>query len=106
MCSHVEGIEICNLVLSSGFILKIKKTFYIPGFSRNLISVPKLISFGYSFNFLDTSFNLYYKPDIVGNGILCDSLLSLNLQNDATYNAMYAQNGIKRYVVNKDSSIL
>ena len=100
MCSYMQGIGICNLVL------KLEKTCYIPSFSRNLISVSRLVPLGYSFNFSYTSFNLYYKSDIIGNVTLSDGLLSLNLQSDATYNAMHVQTGIKRCVVNEDSSIL
>ena len=88
---HMEAIGTCNLVLSSGFILKLEKTFYIPNFSRNLISASRLVPFGYSFNFSNTSFNLYYKSNLVGNGTLSYSLFSLNLQNDATYNTMHVQ---------------
>ena len=106
MRSHVESIGTCNLVLSSGFSLKLKKTFYIPSFSKNLILVSRLVPLGYSFNFLDTSFNLYYKSGILGNGALPDGLFSLNLQNDATYNAINVQTDIKRCVVSEDSSIL
>jgi len=47
--SPVEVIGTCILTLSSGFILKLEKTFYVPSFSRNLISVSRLIPFGYSF---------------------------------------------------------
>ena len=106
MRSHVETIGTCNLILSGGFILKSEKTFYIPSFSGNLILVSRLLPFGYSFNFLYTSFSLYYKSDLVGNDILSDGLFSLNLQNDATYNTMHVQAGIKRCVMNEDSSIL
>ena len=94
MSSHVEGVGTCRLVLSSGFVLKLEKTFWIPSFSRNLILVSRLVPLGYSFNFTDKSFNLYYKYDIVGNSILSYGLFSLNLQNDATYNAMHVQTGI------------
>ena len=53
---HVEAIGTCILTLSSGFILKLERTFYVPSFSRNLISISRLVPFGYSFNFKDTSF--------------------------------------------------
>ena len=52
MRSHVEAVGTCSLALSSGFILNLEKTFYIPSFSRNLISVSRLVPLGYSFNFL------------------------------------------------------
>ena len=95
MHSHVEAIRTCNLILSSGFILKLEKTFYIPSLSRNLILVSRLVSFGYSYNFSNTSFNLFYKYDIVRIGTLSYGLFSFNLQNDVTYNAMHVQVGIE-----------
>ena len=49
----VEGIGTCSLVLRSGFILCLEKTFYIPRFSRNLIFVSKLVHLGYYFKFSD-----------------------------------------------------
>jgi len=58
------------LTLSSGFILKLERTFYVPSFSRNLIYVSRLVPFGYSFNFKDTSFELFYNFECVGNDIL------------------------------------
>jgi len=32
MRSHVEAVGTCNLVLSSGFVLNLEKTFYVPSF--------------------------------------------------------------------------
>ena len=51
MGSHVEAVGTCSLILSSGFILKLEKTFYVPSFSRNLISISTPVPFGYSFHF-------------------------------------------------------
>ena len=106
MRSHVEAIGTCNLVFSTSFVLKLEKTFYIPNFSRNLISVSRLVPLGYSFTFSDTSLNLFYKSDIVGNGTLSDDLFRINLQNNACYNTMHVHAGIKRCVMNEDSSML
>ena len=33
--SHVESIGTCSLVLDNGYVLDLKRTFYIPSFSRN-----------------------------------------------------------------------
>ena len=106
MRSHVEGVRTCRLVLSSGFVLELEKTFYILSFSRNLISISKLVPLGYSFQFSDKLFNLYYKFDIIENGTSSDGLFSLDLQNDTTHNALHVQTGIKQCVINEDSSIL
>ncbi|KAL5765720.1 hypothetical protein ACOSP7_016337 [Xanthoceras sorbifolium] len=106
MGSHVEAIGTCYLTLSSGFVLKLDKTFYVPSFSRKLISVSRLVPFGYSFNFSKTSFSLFYKSDCVGNDTLSDGLYCINLQNNATYNSIHVQTGSKRCVIDDDSSTL
>lgn len=106
MGSHVEAIGICYLTLNSGFVLELQKTFYVPSFSRNLISVSRLIPFGYSFHFSETSFSLIYKSECVGNGILSDGLYCIFLQNDTAHNSLHVQTGIKRCVVKEDSSTL
>ena len=104
--SHVEAIGTCYLNLDGGFVLELKRTFYVPSFSQNLISVSRLVLFGYSFHFSETSFGLIYKSDCVGNGILSDGLYRIFLQNDTTYNSLHDQTSIKRCVVNEDSSTL
>jgi transposase InsO family protein len=106
MGSHMEAIGTCYLILSSGFVLKLEKTFYVPSFSRNLISVSRLVPFKYSFTFSGSSFSLFYKSDCVGNGTLFDGLYCINLQNNATYDSMHVHTGTKRCVINQDSSKL
>ena len=95
MRSHVEDIGTCSLVLSSGFILNLEKTFYILSFSRSLISVSRVVPLGYSFNFYETSLNLFYKSNLVGNGTLFDGLFFINLQNDTTNNTMHVHTRTK-----------
>jgi hypothetical protein len=75
-------------------------------FSRNLISVSMLVPFGYSFNFSEIYFSLFYKSDCVGNGILSDGLYCINLQNNVIYDSMHVNSGTKRCVINDDSSKL
>ncbi|RVW72857.1 Retrovirus-related Pol polyprotein from transposon TNT 1-94 [Vitis vinifera] len=106
MGSHVEAIGTCYLTLYGGFILELQRTFYVPSFSRNLISVSRLVPFGYSFHFSETSFSLIYKSECVGNGILSDGLYCIFLQNDTTHNSLHVQTSIKRCVVKEDSSTL
>ena len=88
------------------FCFGIARIFYVPSFSRNLISISRLVPFGYSFHFSETSFNLTYKFDCVGNGILPNDLYRIFLQNDNTYNSLYIQTNMKRCVVNEDSFTL
>ena len=102
MGSHVETIGTCYLTLNGSFVLELQKTFYVPSFSQNLISVSRLVPFGYSFHFSETSFSLIYKSDCVGNDILFDSFYCIFLQNDTTHNSLHVQTGIKRCFVNQD----
>ena len=95
MSSHVEAIGTCSLVLSSNFILRLEKTFYVPSFSKNLISVSRLAPLGFQFNFMDSGFTLSYNSETVGFGSLIDGLYSIDLQNDAAYNSMHVIAGQK-----------
>jgi len=71
-----------------------------------LISISRLVPFGYSFNFKDTLFELFYSFECVGNDILSDGLYLLGLQNYVTYSSMHVQTGIKRCNINENSSML
>ncbi|KAL8170304.1 hypothetical protein V2J09_022108 [Rumex salicifolius] len=104
IASHVEAVGTCSLILSSGFNLCLEKTFYVPNFARNLISVSRLVPFGYSFNFSDTGFSIFRKSKVIGSGILSGNLFHLDLQNDTTHNSMHT--GLKRCIMNEDSSML
>ena len=70
MGSHVEAIGTCTLTLSNGFVLVLERTFYVPSFSRNLVSVSRLVSLGFSFTFQDNVFNLFYESNHIGTSIL------------------------------------
>ena len=86
--SHVEVIGACNLKLSSGFVLQLENTFYVPSFSRNLFSISPLVPLGISCNFKDIGFTLLIKSEVIGYGILCDGLYLVQLQNDNAYNSL------------------
>ncbi|KAL0428049.1 UNVERIFIED_CONTAM: Copia protein [Sesamum latifolium] len=106
MGSRVKAIGTCRLAFNSSFVLVLEKTFYIPNFSRNLISVSRLVPYGYSFNFGD-DVTLFYNNHLVGNGTLSNGLYHINLQSDALYTLHISDNaGIKRCVMNEDSFIL
>ena len=112
MHSHVEAIGTCSLVLSSGFILNLVKIFYIPSFSKSLIqfqefdSVSRVVPLGYSFSFYETSFNFFYKSNLIRNGTLSNGFFSINLKNDTTNNIIHVHTSTKRCVMNEDSSML
>ena len=95
MSSHVEAIGTCSLVLSNDFILCLEKPFYVPSFSKNLISVSRLAPLGFSFNFSDCGFSLINKSRVISFCGLLDGLYFIELQNDATYNSMHVIVGLK-----------
>ena len=95
MSSRVEAIGTCSLVLSNGFILELEKTFYVPSFSRNLISISRLVPLGFSFIFSDSGFSLSNKSKVISYGTLSDGLFHIQLQNDITYNSMHVTVGIR-----------
>ena len=106
MGSPVEAIGPCTLTLENGFVLVLERTFYVPSFSRNLISVSRLVPLGFSFTFQDNVFNLFYKSNNIGTGILADGLYRICLQNEATNNSLHVHIGTKRCNINEDSSML
>ena len=106
MGSPVEAIGTCTLTLDNGFVLVLERTFYVPSLSRNLISVSRLVPLGFSFTFQDNVFNLFYKSNNIGTGILADGLYRICLQNEATNNSLHVHIGTKRCNINEDSSML
>ncbi|KAF7839880.1 Retrovirus-related Pol polyprotein from transposon TNT 1-94 [Senna tora] len=108
MGSLVEAIETCKLILNSGFVLILDRTFYVPIFSRNLISISNLVPLGYSFEFSNNMFKLFFKYNIVGNGTMSDGLFRVQLQDNTSYDTMNASSsiGIKRCATNENSSML
>ncbi|KAF7839613.1 Retrovirus-related Pol polyprotein from transposon TNT 1-94 [Senna tora] len=108
MGSLVEAIGTCKLILNSGFVFILDRTFYVPSFSRNLISISKLVPLGYSSEFSNNMFKLFFKSNIVGNGTMSDGVFRVQLQDNTSYDTMHASNsiGIKRCATNENSSML
>ena len=85
LSSHVEAIGTGSLELSSGYVLQLEKTFYVPSFSRNLISVSALIPLGISCNFLGFWFFFinkiisYWKRYLVRWSLYCATAKQLIL---------------------------
>ena len=82
---EVEEIDTLRLLLRSGFYLDLNKTFVIPSFRRNLISISALDRFGYYCLFENEKFSLQ-NSNLVGTGSLSsydnlyflDSIASFN----------------------------
>ena len=106
MSSRVEAIGTCSVVLSISFVLELEKTFYVPSFFRNLIQISRLELLGFFFNFIDSGFSLSNKSKVIGYGALSDGLFHIQLHDDVTYNSMHFTDGLKRCVMNEESSVL
>ncbi|KAF7831627.1 Retrovirus-related Pol polyprotein from transposon TNT 1-94 [Senna tora] len=89
MGSHVEAIGTCRIILDTGFVLNLERTFYVPSFSRNLISISRLVPFGLSFEFSNNGLKIFYASKLVRNDTISDGLFLIQLQNN-TYVAMHA----------------
>lgn len=76
---EIEAIGTLRLILDTGFIMDLVDTVYIPIFTRNLISVPRLDSYGYELKFGNKGVSLFYNSCLVSSGTLRGNLYSLNL---------------------------
>ena len=105
--SHVEAVGTYRLVLRSGFVLNLENSFFVPSFSRNLISVSRLLPYGFSFKFVGISFHLIKDNVVVGDGILDNGLFKLYLNPGFNHSltTMHGNVDIKCGVINEKSSI-
>lgn len=65
----VEFIRVVNFSLEFGFSLVLENTIFVPTTRRNLSSISKLDTFGFSFNFGNGMVELFYDSHLVGNVI-------------------------------------
>ena len=86
--------------------MHLERTFYVPDFSRNLISISTLVPLGFSFNFSDSGFSLLRNSETVGYGILSDGLYRLELQNGIAHTSLHVNGGLKGCIVNEEPSML
>ena len=81
MKALMEAVETYRLILDSGHHLDLLENLYIPGISRNLVSLSKLDKARYVFKFGSGCFSLYKITCMIGGGTLCDGLYKVNLDN-------------------------
>ena len=93
MRSHVKAVETFRLVLKSSFILDLANIFYVPSFSRNLVSVIKNFYLGFGFNFNGLNLNLMKDNSLVGNGFLVDGLYRFSLNPTYENNLLTLHDG-------------
>ena len=104
----VEAIGTYRLILDTGHHLDLFQTLYVPSVSRNLISLSKLDSVGYSFQFGNGCFSLFKHNLFIGSGTLCDGLYKLKLDNlfVETLFTLHHNVGTKRGLMNESSAYL
>ncbi|RVW29067.1 Retrovirus-related Pol polyprotein from transposon TNT 1-94 [Vitis vinifera] len=73
---EIEAIGTLHLILDTGFIMDLVDTVYVPVFTRNLISVTRLDSYGYELKFGNKEVSLFYNSCLVGSGTLRGQHLS------------------------------
>jgi len=70
----VEAIRTFRLHLKTTFYLDLFKTFLVPSFRQNLISISSLDKFGFSCSFGNNKVSFYQNSNLVGSGSLIDNL--------------------------------
>jgi hypothetical protein len=103
--SQVEAVGTFRLILKSEYVLDLDNVFFIPHFSRNLISVSKLDIIGYRFLFINSTFSIFKGENFIGGGIKVDSLFKIDLDPnfENNYLSFHTNFGIKRSLMNEDS---
>ena len=76
---EIKAISTLHLILDTSFIMDLVNTVYVLVFTRNLISVPRLDSYGYELKFGNNGVSLFYNSCLVGFGTLHGNIYSLNL---------------------------
>ena len=106
---EIEAIGTLHLILDTGFIMDLIDTTHVPVFTRNLISVPKLDSYGYELKFGNNGVSLFYNSYLVSSGTLHGNLYSLNLDCKYSESLLFYhvhESSRKRNRVNERSFIL
>ena len=108
MCSRVEGVGTFRLILKTGYVLDLNNVFYVPSFSRNLISISKLVIVGYGFLFENSILSIFKNKVHIGGGTLVDSLFKIDIDPsfECNYLNMHVNVGIKRSLINENFSML
>jgi hypothetical protein len=102
--SHVEAVRTFRLILKSVYVLDLDNVFFIPCFSRNLISVSKLDIIGFGFLFINSTFSIFKGENFIGGGIKIDGLFKINLDPNFENNnlSLHTNVGPKRSLINEN----
>jgi hypothetical protein len=105
----VEAVETFRLILKKiGYVLDLDNVFFIPCFSRNLISVSKLDIIGFGFLFINFTFSIFEGENFIGGGIKIDGLIKIDLDPNFENNnlSLHTNVGTKRSLMNENSTLL
>jgi hypothetical protein len=106
--SLVEAVWTFALILKTGYVLDLENVFFIPCFSRNLISVSKLDVIDFSFWFINSTFSIFKGENFIGGGTKIDGLFKIDLDSyfENNHLLLHSSVGIKRSLVNENSVLL
>lgn len=105
----VESIGTIKLQLDSGFILELQNVLYVASVRRNLISVSKLVKFGFAFIIDDDSMRLFQKnkfETVLGIALLNDDLWQLQCSSFQESFNVECSTSNKRMLINENSFML
>ena len=108
MCSRVEGVGTFRKILKTRYVLDLNNVFCVRSFSRNLISISKLLVFGHGFLFENSILCIFKYKVHIGGGTLVDSLFKIDIDPSFEYNYlnMHFNVDIKQSLINENSSML
>ena len=88
--------------------MDLNETFVVPSFGRNLISIPALDKFGFSYSFGNGKFSLFHDSKLVGSGSLSDDDNLYMLDTIASFNEslQLSTRGVKKKFINENSATL
>ena len=92
------------LILDFGFRLMLKDTFYVPSFTRNLVSVSCLDMYDYSFEIKSNFISLFLNSNKVGCCYMSNGLYRLCLSPNDIYVAYTAEKVVSKRPLPKEQS--
>jgi hypothetical protein len=105
----VEAVGTFRLILKTSYILDLENIFFIPCFSRSLISVSKLDIICFSFWFINSTFSIFKCGNFISGETKIDGLFKIDLylnfeNNHLSLHSSLAQRGAS--FVNENSALL
>jgi hypothetical protein len=103
-----EAFGTFRLILKSRYVLDLDNLFFIPRFSRNLISVSKLDIVGFGFLFVNSTFSIFKCGNCIGGGIKIDGLFKIDLDAnfENNYLSLHIDVGIKMSLMDENYGLL